>query len=228
MDWEQAELSTKDESRDCPHKFDYRGIHRVAQNAGTMADRHEWGTQVLGCLDCPASRAIMGSMAPSDDDVTSSDPAGRRVPTDDAVAERLATLVTTLRSHYGVPAVTKEPLHGVAGVTTRLNPPSIGSCNATWIEMSDSELILNVGIVGRWEMNRDLVAVKQIEETVDAVVSGRVVRLFGWGRTTVIVTLADGRSETATRYDGLPIPLPGWRRMARRLVYVPWEAPESA
>ena len=167
-------------------------------------------------------------MAPSDDGVTSSDPAGRRVPTDDEVAERLAILVTTLRSRYGDPSVTKEPLHGVAGVTTRVNPPSIGSCNATWIEMSDSELILNVGIVGRWEMNRDLVAVKQIEETIDAVVSGRVVRLFGWGRTTVIVTLADGRSETSTRYDGLPIPLPGWRRIARRLVYVPWEAPESA
>jgi hypothetical protein len=171
----------------------------------------------------------MVSMAPSEDDVTSSDPPGRRrVPTDDEVAERLATLVTTLRSRYGDPAVTKEPLHGMTGVTTRLNPPSIGSCDATLIEMSDSELILNVGIVGRWEMNRDLVAVKQIEETIDAVVSGRVVRLFGWGRTTVIVTMADGRSETSTRYDGLPTPLPGWLRMARRLIYVPWEAPESA
>ena len=165
----------------------------------------------------------MVSMAPSDDEMTSSDSAGRRVPTDDEVAKRLATLVTKLESRYGDSAVTKRPLEGVAGVATRLTPPTPGSCDATWIEMSDSELILTVGIVGRWELRRNLDAVKQIEGTVDAVVAGRVVRLFRWGRSSVIVTFSDGLSETSTRYDGLPIPVPGWRRFARRLNYVPWE-----
>jgi hypothetical protein len=160
--------------------------------------------------------------------VISPDPAGGSVPADDEVARKLAELVASLRNRYCDSVVTKESADGVAIETTRIVPPTAGSCHAAWIEMAASELILVVGVVGRWEMNRDLVAAERIEETIDAVVSGRVVRLFGWGRSTVIVTLADGRSETSTRYDGLPIPLPGWRRIARRLVYVPWEAPKSA
>lgn len=90
--------------------------------------------------------------------------------------------------------------------------------------MSDSELILTVGVIGRWELPRNLDAVKRIEDTVDAVVAGRVVQLFRWGRSSTVVTFSDGQSETSTWYRGLPIPLPGWRRFARRVNYLPWEA----
>jgi hypothetical protein len=161
-----------------------------------------------------------------DEDVTSPDPAGRRVPVDDEVAKRLAGLVASLRTRYGDSVVTKESIDGVAVDTTHILPPAAGSCDAAWIEMGASELILVVGIAGRWEMNRDLEAVKRIEDTIDAVVHGRVIRLFGLGRSSVIVTLDHARTETSTRYDSIPIPLPGSRRFARRVVYAPYDPPK--
>ena len=71
--------------------------------------------------------------------------------------------------------------------------------------MGASELILVVGAAGRWEMNRDLEAVKRLEDGIDAVVQGRVVRLFGLRRLSVIVTL----------------------NFPRRLRYGPWDIPKS-
>jgi hypothetical protein len=73
------------------------------------------------------------------------------------------------------------------------------------------------------ELPRNLDAVKQIEDTVDAVVAGRVVQLFRWGRSSTVVTFSDGQGETSTWCRGLPIPLPGWQRFARRVIYLPWE-----
>ena len=136
--------------------------------------------------------------------MTSSDPPGVRVPVDDEVAKRLSGLVAFLRTRYGDSVVTKESI-SVKLEITRIVPPSAGSCDASWIEMGDSELILVVGDAGRWELNRDLEAVKRIEDSIDAVVQGRVVRLFGLRRLSVIVTL----------------------NVPRRLRYTPWDIPNS-
>jgi hypothetical protein len=144
-------------------------------------------------------------VALSDDvDMTSPDPAGRRVPVDDEVAKRLAGLVASLRTRYGDSVVTKESI-GVKLEITRIVPPAAGSCDASWIEMGASELILVVGRAVRWEMNRDLEAVKRIEDSMDAVVQGRVVRLFGLRRLSVIVTL----------------------NVPRPLRYTPWNIPNN-
>src|ERR1700689_2989298 len=78
-----------------------------------------------------APEVIMGSMAPSEDEIYSSDSAGRRVPKDAEVAARLAMLVTRLQGRSGDSAVSKQPLVGVAGVATRLTPPTAGSCDAS-------------------------------------------------------------------------------------------------
>jgi hypothetical protein len=162
-------------------------------------------------------------MVPNDDMETGPDSAGRCVPTDDEVATRLATLVARMQGCYGDSAVTREPLERIAGVRTRISPPNAASCHVTWIEMSDSELILTVAVMGRWELPRNLDGVKQIEDTVEAVAAGRVVQLFRWGRDSTVVTFSDGHSEISTWYRGLPIPLPGWQRFARRVNYLPWE-----
>lgn len=159
-----------------------------------------------------------------DDEVAASDP-DRRVPVDDEVARRLTGLVATLRNRYGDSVVTKDSIDSLGLETTRLVPPVVGSCHASWIEIDSSQLILVVGVVGRWEMSRDQIAVKRIEDIIDAVIRGRVVRLFGFGRTTVIASLDDGRTEASTKYDWLPIPLPGWQRIARRLNYTPYDLP---
>ena len=136
--------------------------------------------------------------------MTTSDPPGVRVPVDAEVAKRLSGLVASLRTRYGDSVVTKESI-GVKLEITRIVPPDAGACDASWIEMGASELILAVGNAGGWEMNRDLDAVKKIENSIDAVVEGRVVRLFGLRRLSVIVNL----------------------NVPRRLRYTPWEISKS-
>jgi hypothetical protein len=163
----------------------------------------------------------------SSDDVGRPDPTGRRVPTNDDVATRLEALVARMRDRYGDDVVTRRPLEEVAGVSTRLGPLGTGTCPVTWIEMSDSELILTVAVIGRWELPRNLDAVKQIEDTVDAVAAGRVVQRHRWGRHSTVVTFSDGRSEISTYYRGLGFSFREWRGDGGGVTYRPWDARPS-
>jgi hypothetical protein len=86
-----------------------------------------------------------------------------------------------------------------------------------------AELMVHAGHNGgRWELDRSEEDVAFIEQTVRAVLAGRVVEIFAPGRSHVVITLADGTVHRETGYDGCLaalVPLPGWKRFGRRVEY---------
>jgi hypothetical protein len=79
---------------------------------------------------------------------------------------------------------------------------------------------------GQWELDRDEAAVDFMEDLVRSVVAGRVVEVFGPGRSRVEVTLSDGSRAVETGGDGLRglLPSPGWKSRGHRIRYAPYSA----
>ncbi len=77
---------------------------------------------------------------------------------------------------------------------------------------------------GRWELDRTMEDVDFIEQVVRAVAAGRVVEVFGPGRSRVEVTFPDGTQAVET--GGVSprgcLPSPGWVRRGRRVNYAPY------
>jgi hypothetical protein len=77
---------------------------------------------------------------------------------------------------------------------------------------------------GRWELDRTMEDVDFIEQVVRAVAAGRVVEVFGPGRSRVEVTFPDGTQAVET--GGVSPrgcrPSPGWVRRGRRVNYAPY------
>lgn len=152
--------------------------------------------------------------------------AHEKPPTHDEVAARLTALTNSLKQRLG-DAVTIHRDRSSDGYveSTHLDPRREDACPTSWAELGASELVLQVGEGGRWELTRDLEAVELIERIVTAVTEGRVTEVFGPSRSQVTVTLEDGTSKNSTGYQGLPglVPSPGWRHRGRSVAYEPYE-----
>lgn len=89
-------------------------------------------------------------------------------------------------------------------------------------------VVVEVGRVGgRWELGYEDADVEQAKRLLDAAVAGRVAETFALGRSRVVVTLADGSTETETGYQGCLtslVPLPGWKRWGRTTQYEPYRS----
>jgi hypothetical protein len=150
-----------------------------------------------------------------------------RPPSDDAVAARLGLLAQAVTDELGdVVAIERESIPSASVEGTRLVPHREGACYVYWAELDSSELVLQVGDGGRWELNRDLKAVERIERIVQSVINGRVTEVFGPARSQVTVTLDDVTTEVSTGYRGLlgAIPMPSWKDRGRVVAYDPYRS----
>jgi hypothetical protein len=84
------------------------------------------------------------------------------------------------------------------------------TCYVYWAELGSSELMLQVGEGGRWELNRDLKAVELIERIMHSAID-------------------DGTTEVSTEYRGLlgAIPMPSWKDRGRVVAYNPYRSRPS-
>lgn len=133
-----------------------------------------------------------------------------------------------------------EELDGVAHVDrdeslewcsawTVIEPMRSGALGVVWTEWLSGEgegaLQIEAGHQGgRWELGADRADVDFIEEVTRAVIAGRVVEIFGPGRSRVEVTTSSGeiQHETGSMAPRGCLPVPGWVRRGRRVGYVPY------
>jgi hypothetical protein len=145
---------------------------------------------------------------------------------EDAISARLHALAERLGARFGdLLEIRTEKLEKYPITTVSVLPQNPKACSMSWIEMGQSELIIGVGRGGRWEELRDIGAVDFLEQVVAAVTDGRVVEVFGPGRSRVTVTFADGtskRSSVGTAPTGC-LPAPFWPRWGRKVTYSPYD-----
>lgn len=109
--------------------------------------------------------------------------------------------------------------------TTSIEPARPGALSVSWVLMGDQEIVLNAGRVGgHWEVLQEPQNLTFVRDLIFSVAAGRVMEIFGPGRSQVEVTLADAAVVTSTGYQGAvgSLPAPGWRRRGRRVTYQPW------
>jgi hypothetical protein len=94
--------------------------------------------------------------------------------------------------------------------------------------VAEQWLVVQVGQVGgRFELDWTAQSIAVASELVRGVIAGRVTERFGWSRSRVVVTTADGREYAKTGSKGcLPalVPNPGWQRRGRLRDYPPYRA----
>jgi hypothetical protein len=142
----------------------------------------------------------------------------------DEVSERLAALAADLARELGEDAtVIVEPV-GPNEVVTTITPRSPRALSVEWVDSGDI-LDLTAGHNGgSWDfLDRDLDDVDFIEQVTRAVIAGRAVEIFAFGRSRVQIRLADGTlvEETGSDLRGC-LPLPRWPRWGRRVEYEPY------
>jgi hypothetical protein len=162
--------------------------------------------------------------------LVSEKPERERPPTDDAVAARLGLLVESVERQLGEAVnIRQESIPNASVETVRLDPQRPDACFVSWAELGVSELILQVGQGGRWELGRDLESVVLIERIVRAVIDGQVTEVRAPGRSKVTVNLDDGTQKSSVGHNaplGL-IPIPLWRRRGRSVSYSPYRQREQ-
>ena len=145
---------------------------------------------------------------------------------DDAISVRLQTLAERLGARFGdLLEIRTQKADQFPITTVSVLPQNPKACSMSWIEMGQSELIIGVGRGGRWEERRDTEAVDFLENVVAAVTGGRVVEVFGPGRSQVTVMFSDGTSKRSSE-GSAPIgclPAPFWPRWGRKVTYSPYD-----
>jgi hypothetical protein len=153
--------------------------------------------------------------------VTSDTPwAGYR---DDTVGRRLTAFADQVDRAIGDAAdLRREQLFNGSWWLTPTNPEAVG---VTWTDFG-GELILETfgGDGGRWELDRTDEDLRFLINVVEAVIAGRVVESFAWGRSRVTVTFEDGTidSETGAAAPRGCLPLPFWTRWGEHRQYAPY------
>ncbi len=86
------------------------------------------------------------------------------------------------------------------------------------------ELVVQIGeIGGRWELLADDDGLEFALLLLDACVAGRVHERLAPGRSAVTVHLDGGETLTETGYEPPHLyPIPGWKRLGRRVAYEPY------
>jgi len=147
-----------------------------------------------------------------------------------AVTVWLAELADRYRRELsGVAEVSVRFIDELGATATTLVPERAGAVGVNWVDFgSDGDLQVQVESEGGGgifeDLARDLEGVGDVEAIADAVVEGRVRELLGAGRSRVEVIESDGSvtAETAhSLWRGL-LPVPGWRRSARIINYLPY------
>lgn len=146
---------------------------------------------------------------------------------DDLVQGRLdAFALEVARECEGHATINRGELSGIRFLD--VEPTSTRALRFSWIEYGgdgDGALQLQAGHHGgRWELEATMEDVQFIEDVARAVIAGHVVETFGPKRSLVEVTLLNGEVVRETGYDAVRglIPMPGWRRRGRRVVYAPY------
>jgi hypothetical protein len=145
-------------------------------------------------------------------------------PVDDEVGRQLRGLADRLEEQLGEAATVRRVSRAEAGVSgVDVEPRRATACPVSWVELGDSQLVLQVSRGGRWELCRSVDEVRFIEQVLAAVVAGEVVEVFRPGRSRVVVALAEGerRHSSVGGMSGC-LPLPLWRWWARKVRYSPY------
>ena len=145
------------------------------------------------------------------------------------VQARLAAFTEELRIYLGDAAtVTRDgPTEDYTAQTT-VTPHRAGALDVSWAEFGygdTGEVSLTAGHIGGWfEMDGTMVNADDVEDIVRAVVAGRVVEVFGPGRSRVEVVVSNGEvwRETGGVAPKGCLPIPGWVRRGRRVEYLPY------
>ncbi len=135
-------------------------------------------------------------------------------------ASRLARLADRIEELFGTAVVVDRSADDASVDLV----PRQGACRLYWVELGDG-LVLGVGSRDcRWELGRGDEDLAFIEAVVEAVAAGRVWEFVGPDRAQVTVRLADGSQDRTTTGTGLRgwLPVPGWKRRARRVDYLPF------
>lgn len=79
---------------------------------------------------------------------------------------------------------------------------------------------------GCWELSYTADDIELARQIIEAVIHGRVVELVFLRRSEVRVELSNGQQVSQTGYGtGLGwLPIPGWRRRARTVIYEPYRS----
>lgn len=139
----------------------------------------------------------------------------------DGVDERLVRLAEQLRHTLGARAAVSVDDAGPYVAAWSLAPANPEALPVVWMDFGE-ELQVEAGHHGgRWELGRTMEDVEFVEHVVQSVVAGRVVEVFGPGRSRVEVTFADGTKtvETGAVTAKGCLPIPGWVRRGRRVAY---------
>lgn len=121
-------------------------------------------------------------------------------------------------------SVDRSRLPSIRSVVVRPHNPgalAVGLTCEQWIVVEAGQ------VGGRWELGYEGADVARAKRLLDAAVAGRVAETFALGRSRVVVTLADGSTETETGYQGCLtslVPLPGWKRWGRTTQYEPYQS----
>jgi hypothetical protein len=145
----------------------------------------------------------------------------------DAVGQRLRQLAETLSEELGDSVSVSWDSAGPYIETTRFAPTNSKALPISWVDFGD-QLDVWAGHNGGWweDVGRDLSALDFVEDLTRSVMAGRVSETYGFRRSRVEVTLADGTSASETGSAGLRgcLPQPLWRRRGRRIQYEPYRS----
>jgi hypothetical protein len=143
------------------------------------------------------------------------------------VRARLTDLANQIADELGNHVTVSRDSDGPFLEATRFVPTNPAALPVTWVDFGN-QLDVWAGHNGGWweDVGRDHEAVDFVEDLTRAVIAGRVVEAYGPQRSRVEVTLRDGTVRHETGYEGLRglIPVPGWRRRAKRVQYEPYRA----
>jgi hypothetical protein len=148
-----------------------------------------------------------------------------REPTNRAVDQ----LVEYARALVGARAIVERRSVG-GGLPTLWIEPVNPRARSVWI-VGEQWLIVQLGEQGgRWELGYEDSDVALAKGLIAAAHAGRVTERVAFARSRVTVTLDDGETLSETGYDGCLgglVPLPGWPRWGREIVYEPYATGSS-
>jgi hypothetical protein len=148
---------------------------------------------------------------------------------EDALAESnraVDELVEYARSLVGGSASVER--RGVGGLLPALwIEPVNPRARSVWVG-AEQWLVVQLGEQGgRWELGYEDSDMSLAKGLIAAAFAGRVVERVALARSRVTVTLEDGETLSETGYDGCLaslVPLPGWPRWGREIVFEPYTA----
>jgi hypothetical protein len=141
----------------------------------------------------------------------------------DEVGIELNRFVQSLQARLGEAAtIGNESLTEKIRRTT-IVPAISTACTVSIVEMSRSELIVNVA-GGRWELGRSNSSLDFFKSVVESSIKGDVMETFGLERVETLISFPDGTFvKTTTRTLGGLVPTPGWRDWGRKVKYQPYQ-----